>query len=246
MLDIPGQHASRERTSWKRITISFLTRSSFVCLLGSLRSDTYLTWARTEASTQSKGASAKKSLSALHRWPNAGLATTTTSFPRSGTSIKINATEMNWRRQGGGGLAAAGSGARAGRVGPRIRRWQPGGLRPLTTLAGARRPWSPSCRPPPPFPPPQAAALAETPPATLAAEQVYDPIDALAPALQAQRSAFEPRRRRDPAVRPGVFGFSWTPSGSPGCSIQAPRTASPVRSRPIPSISRPRPHRAPR
>ena len=47
----------------------------------------------------------------------------------------------------------------------------------------------------------------------LAAEQIRDSVDALARALPAQLSAFEPWRRRDPAFKPIASGSIWTSAG---------------------------------
>jgi len=48
---------------------------------------------------------------------------------------------------------------------------------------------------------------------TVATERVYDAVDDLARALLAQRDAYTPWQRRDPAFKPVVSGFLWTPSG---------------------------------
>ena len=47
----------------------------------------------------------------------------------------------------------------------------------------------------------------------LAAGQVYESVDALADALQAQLASFVPWRRRDASYKPIVSGFIWTPAG---------------------------------
>ena len=47
----------------------------------------------------------------------------------------------------------------------------------------------------------------------VATERVYDAVDDLARALLAQRDAYTPWQRRDPAFKPVVSGFLWTPSG---------------------------------
>jgi len=47
----------------------------------------------------------------------------------------------------------------------------------------------------------------------MAAEQVYASVDALAYALQARLASFVPWHRQDPACKPIVSGFVWTPTG---------------------------------
>jgi hypothetical protein len=47
----------------------------------------------------------------------------------------------------------------------------------------------------------------------MAAEHVYESVDALAYALQAQLSSFAPWRRRDPPCKPLVSGWAWTSAG---------------------------------
>ena len=116
------------------------------------------------------------------------------------------------------GREAAHSG-RPGRA-PRHGAAARGDAAPGHVSGGAPARISPTC--PGDFPPPSADP-AETPKATLATlqhvapEQVYGSVDAWARALQAQRSSFEPRRRRDPTLRPAV---PWTPAG--------PRRAAPM------------------
>ena len=47
----------------------------------------------------------------------------------------------------------------------------------------------------------------------LAADKIYDSVDDLARALQAQLATFAPWQRSDPAYKPLVTGFIWTPAG---------------------------------
>ena len=82
----------------------------------------------------------------------------------------------------------------------------PPGLVPVSVLCGAD--------------PADRSATADSPQLTLdtlrlrlMAEQIYDSVDALARALPAELSTFEPWRRRDPAVKPAVSGFIWTSAG---------------------------------
>ena len=66
----------------------------------------------------------------------------------------------------------------------------------------------------------------------VAAEHVYESVDALACALQAQLASFAPWQRRDPSYKPIVSGFIWTAAGPRRVTLMlpAPRTASSVRS----------------
>jgi hypothetical protein len=47
----------------------------------------------------------------------------------------------------------------------------------------------------------------------MAAEHVYESVDAVAFALQAQLASFVPWRRQDPPCKPIVSGWVWTPAG---------------------------------
>ena len=47
----------------------------------------------------------------------------------------------------------------------------------------------------------------------LAADQVYDSVEALAHALQAQLPTFTPWQRHDPSFKPIVSGVVWTSAG---------------------------------
>ena len=47
----------------------------------------------------------------------------------------------------------------------------------------------------------------------MAAESVYESVDALASALQAQRASFVPWRRQESASKPIISGWIWAPAG---------------------------------
>ena len=70
---------------------------------------------------------------------------------------------------------------------------------------------------------------------TLAEDQIYDSINELALALQAQLDAFSPWQSHNPAHKPLVSGFisessgpRWAPRKSSSCSTPVPLTASSV------------------
>ena len=54
---------------------------------------------------------------------------------------------------------------------------------------------------------------------SMAAEQVYASVEALACALQAQPAAFLPWHRHDPACTPTMAGFIWTAAGPRRVSV---------------------------